>query len=138
MYVEKKRKVNAEKVSFVKAFPGLLKSWEESKGKAIKEILKTKDGERRIIIFEDLTFIFTPPLELQPAFMIRLLLLAKPILKAAHNTAYQQLDQFIKEDKELQRMARLENIMGALENNLPQIPELKEELRLFLDKKSSG
>jgi len=69
--------------------------------------------------------------------LIASLLEAKPFLERHHQTAYEMLDQLIVQDKELQRMARLENIMGAIYNNAPQIPELKQALQNFLDKNNT-
>ncbi len=134
MYVEKKLKINAEKVSFAKAFPGLLKNWETASGKTIKAVVPMNKGKTDLVIFTDATFIFAPSLDLQPAVLIASLLTAKPFLEGQHQTAYEILDRLMVEDKEMQRMARLENIMGAIRNNLPQIPELKKELQHFLDK----
>ncbi len=134
MYVEKKMKVNAEKVSYAKSFPGRLVSWEDAVGKVIKKVISINDEKQCIVMFEDSAFIFSPSLELQPALMIQLLLLGEPFLKAAHKDAYAELNRLIAEDRELQRMARMENIIGAIDNNLPQIPELKEALRIFLEK----
>ncbi|MDC4226183.1 MAG: hypothetical protein MPW15_18505 [Candidatus Manganitrophus sp.] len=73
--------------------------------------------------------------DVEPADLIAALLAARPFLESHHGKAYETLDQYISSDKETQRMARLENIMGAIRNNLPQIPELKDELRRFLDDK---
>lgn len=134
MYVEKKLKINAEKVSFAKAFPGLLKNWEMASGKTIKQVVPMNKGKTNLVIFTDATFIFAPLLDVQPAVLIASLLAAKPFLEGQHQTAYEILDRLMAEDKEMQRMARLENIMGAIRNNLPQIPELEKELRHFLDK----
>lgn len=76
----------------------------------------------------------SPP-DIEPADLISALLVARPFLESHHGKAYETLDQYIASDKETQRMARLENIMGAIRNNLPQIPELKDELRRFLEDK---
>jgi hypothetical protein len=86
-----------------------------------------------VVIFSDGTFIVTASPDLEPADLIAALLAARPFLESHHAKAYETLDQYITSDKETQRMARLENIMGAIRNNLPQIPELKEELRRFLE-----
>jgi hypothetical protein len=86
-----------------------------------------------VVIFTDGTFVVTPSPDLEPADLIAALLTARPSLESHHGKAYETLDQYIASDKEIQRMARLENIMGAIRNNLPQIPELKKELRRFLE-----
>lgn len=88
-----------------------------------------------VVIFSDGTFVVASPPDVEPADLIAALLAARPFLESHHANAYETLDQYIASDKETQRMARLENIMGAIRNNLPQIPELKDELRRFLDDK---
>lgn len=89
-----------------------------------------------VVIFSDGTFVVAAPPDIEPADLISALLTARPFLETHHANAYETLDQYIASDKETQRMARLENIMGAIRNNLPQIPELKDELRRFLEEKS--
>jgi len=86
-----------------------------------------------VVIFSDGTFAVAPLPDLEPADLIAALLAARPFLESRHGQAYQSLDDYIALDKETQRLARLENILGAIRNNLPQIPELKDELRRFLE-----
>ena len=50
-------------------------------------------------------------------------------LEPTHREAYVGYDQLVKKDKEAQRSARLENILGAIRNNMEQIPELKDRLK---------
>jgi hypothetical protein len=38
----------------------------------------------------------------------------------------------VQKDKDALRQARLEKILGAIENNLAQIPELKERLKALV------
>ena len=139
MYVEKKLEVNAKKVAFAKAFPGRLHRWEEASGKTIEHVIaihpkKDKPKKNGVVIFTDATFIFVPSPEVQPALLIQSLFAAQPFLMPHYATDYEQLEQLIAEDKEMQRLARLENIMGAIRNNFPQIPELKTALEGFLKK----
>ncbi len=134
MFVEKKLRVNAKKVSFVKSFPGRLKNWDETIGKTIKEIVNLDEGKPGLVIFSDASFFFVSSSEQEPALLLRSLLAAQTYLESHYQEAYKTLAQLIEEDKEMQRMARLENIMGAIENNLPQIPELKNALKQFLEK----
>ena len=42
-------------------------------------------------------------------------------------------DRLVRQDKEALRAARLEKILGAIQNNLEQIPELKDRLRRLVD-----
>ena len=46
--------------------------------------------------------------------------------------AYAPLDEKIATDRALQRQARLSNIMGAIQNNIGQIPEIEAALQQFL------
>ncbi len=130
--VAKKWKMNAKKVAFAKAFPGRVKDWNETKGKKVEEVIKLEKIKIELVIFSDTTFIFVPNPDDNPALLIRSLLNAKPYLASHYKEAYGTLDQLIGLDKELQGMARLENIMGAIRNNYPEIPELKTELKKFL------
>jgi len=135
MFVEKKLRSNAKKVSFVKSFPGRLKDWDATIGKTIERVVRGDKGEMGLIIFSDASFISLSFSEQEPGPLLRSLLAAQLFLEPHYPEAYQTLAQLITEDKEMQRMARLENIMGAIENNLPQIPELKDALKDFLKKR---
>lgn len=136
MFVEKKLRSNAEKVSFVKSFPGRLKTWDAALGKTIERIVTDDKGKTGLLIFSDASFISISFSEQEPGPLLRSLLAAQAFLEPHYPEAYQRLSKLITEDKEMQRMARLENIMGAIENNLPQIPELKKALKDFLKKRS--
>jgi len=132
VFVEKKILKNSEKVSFVKAFPGRLKDWEAAVGKHIRDVVKLEKGAAGLVIFSDASFLPVSCSGQEPGLLLRLLLAAQPLLAPHYPGAYARLAQLIAEDKEMQRMARLENIMGAIKNNLPQIPELREALKDFL------
>lgn len=130
-YVEKKWRANADKVSFAKAFPGRLSDWGAAEGKTVAQALAV-GASARAVIFTDGAFLIASSSEPEPAVLIAALLAARPLLERHHPEAYGTLDQHIATDREMQRMARLENILGAIQNNLPQIPELKDELRRLL------
>jgi hypothetical protein len=132
--VARKWKMNARKVSFAKSFPGCLDGWHDAVGKKIEEVVVLEKEKAEVVIFSDATFILVSSAELKPALLIKSLLKARPFLERHYKGAYETLDQLIDSDKELQRLARLENIMGAIQNNYPQIPELKAELSRFLKK----
>ncbi|MBI3805712.1 MAG: hypothetical protein HY282_18325 [Nitrospirae bacterium] len=128
--VEKKWRANAEKVAFAKGFPGRLTDWAAAEGKTVERVLSI--GAARALLFSDGTFLIVAASEPEPAVLIAALLAARPLLERHHPKGYETLDRHISTDRELQRRARLENIMGAIRNNLPQIPELKEALRRFV------
>ncbi|MFQ5779451.1 MAG: hypothetical protein ACE5HN_01535 [Nitrospiria bacterium] len=132
-HIEDKWKANADKVAFAKSFPGLLWDWEMAIGKRVERINKEDERGANIVIFEDGTFILVPLSELRPVDIIKALIAGRPFLEPYHPDAFQQLDRHIANDKEMQRKARLENIIGAVRNNLSQIPELKEALRSLLE-----
>jgi len=56
----------------------------------------------------------------------------RSLLEAKHAHAYQEYDRLAKNDKDALRQARLEKIIGAIQNNLEQIPELKERLKALV------
>ncbi len=133
-FVEKKWQTNMGKVAFAKGFPGRLTTWESAIGKAIEKVISFEKGRIGMVVFSDGTFITIPSPDPQPADLIRLLLLAKPDLVQFWKEAFDDLDQWIAMDREMQRKARLQNIIGAIENNMPHIPELKEALEGVLRK----
>jgi len=130
---EEKWKMNAKKVAFAKAFPGRLQHWHETIGKKIKQVIELEKEKMEVILFSDATFIVIPNPNAKPALLLQALRAAMPVLRQHYEAAYKTLDDFIASDQELQRKARLDNIMGAIHNNYPKIPELKVELRRFLE-----
>ena len=53
---------------------------------------------------------------------------ARALLEPTHQTAYVEYDRLVKKDKDALKSARLDKILGAIQNNLEQIPELKDRL----------
>jgi hypothetical protein len=133
MATEEKWKANLEKVAFMKQFPGLLGSWEAMKGKTIEAVipLKLKQGAAAII-FTDGTFTVAPPMAMEPYELGETLTVGRSILEPKHGDAYREYDRLAKIDKDALREARLEKILGAIENNLEQIPELKARLKALV------
>jgi hypothetical protein len=133
MATEEKWKANLEKVAFMKQFPGLLGSWEAMKGKTIEAVipLKLKQGAAAII-FTDGTFTVAPPMATEPYELGETLTIGRSVLEPKHGDAYREYDRLAKKDKDALRQARLEKILGAIENNLEQIPELKERLKALV------
>ena len=133
MATEDKWKANLEKVAFMKRFPGLLGTWEALKGKTIEAVipLKGKQGSAAIICSAG-TFTVAPPMMTEPYELGETLTAGRPLLEPKHRTAYVEYDQLAKKDKDALRKARLEKIIGAIENNLEQIPELKERLKALV------
>lgn len=130
MPTEDKWKANMEKVAFTQRFPGLLLDWQSFEGKTIQAVIPlTGKPGAAVIVFRDATFTVVPPLSLEPWALGQALIDARAQLEPAHQTAYQEYDRLAKKDKDALRTARLEKILGAIRNNLEQIPELKERLK---------
>ena len=130
MPADDKWKANMEKVAFMKAFPGLLRHWEALAGKTVEAVtpLKSKAGAAALIC-TDGSFVVLPPLTTEPYELGEALQAGRSYLEPKHPEAYTGYDQLLKKDKDAQRTARLENILGAIRNNMEQIPELKDRLK---------
>jgi hypothetical protein len=130
MAVEEKWKANLEKVAFMKQFPGLLGNWETLAGKTIKAVipLKGKQGAA-VLVCIDGTFTIVPPMAPEPYELGEALAVARTLLESTHRTAYVEYDRLVRKDKDALRSARVDKILGAIQNNLEQIPELKDRLK---------
>lgn len=130
MPVEEKWKANQAKVAFMKQFPGLITAWEDISGKAIAAIVPLPSKkEAAVLVFSDGSFAVAPPLAPEPWELEEALRAARHLLEPRHAEAYAEYDRLVRTDKEALRAARLEKILGAIHNNLEQIPELKDRLR---------
>lgn len=134
MAVEEKWKANQAKVVFMKQFPGLAPSWTELQGKTLEAVapLSGKAGAA-VLVFSDGSFVIAPPLAPEPWELTEGLGVARKALEPKHPEAYAEFDRLTHQDKEALRTARLEKIIGAIENNLERIPELKDRLRRLVD-----
>ena len=130
MPADEKWKANMEKVAFMKAFPGLLSRWEQLAGKTVETVapLKSKAGAATLIC-TDGSFVVLPPVTMEPYELGEALQAGRSYLEPKHPEAYVGYDQLLKKDKDAQRTARLENILGGIRNNMEQIPELKDRLK---------
>ena len=130
MATEDKWKANAEKVAFMKRFPGLVTDWTQLIGKTVEAVepLAGKPGAV-VLVFTDGSFAVAPPLAPEPWEIGEALKNARPHLAGTHAQAYAEYDRLIQQDREALRAARLEKILGAIHNNLEQIPELKDRLK---------
>ncbi|MBA5869845.1 MAG: hypothetical protein GDA68_07590 [Nitrospira sp. CR2.1] len=129
MPADDKWKANMEKVAYMKAFPGLLGAWDQLIGKTVDTVLplKSKSGSAALIC-TDGSFMVVPLLRPEPYEVGEALQAGRAHLEPTHSEAYAEYDRLLKQDKEAQRTARLENILGAIRNNAEQIPELKDRL----------
>lgn len=127
-------KTNQEKVAFMKRFPGLLMAWQQTHGKTIESVTPLPSKPHAaVLVFADGSFTIAPPLAPEPRELTDGLTAARTALEPTHSEAYAEYDQLVQKDREALRAARLEKIIGAIQNNLAQIPELKERIRRLVD-----
>lgn len=134
MAIDEKWKANLEKVAFMKRFPGLLVEWTALEHKSVEAVipLTGKQGAAAII-FRDGTFTIAPPMSAEPYELGETLQRARTYLERNHPDAYAEYDRLVKKDQEALKAARLEKIVGAIENNLERIPELKDRLKRLVE-----
>ncbi len=134
MAIDEKWKANLEKVAFMKRFPGLLVEWTALEHKSVEAVipLTGKQGAAAII-FRDGTFAIAPPMSAEPYELGETLQRARTYLERTHPDAYAEYDRLAKRDQEALKAARLEKIVGAIQNNLEQIPELKDRLKRLVE-----
>ena len=129
MPADDKWKANMEKVAYMKTFPGLLHAWDQLVGKTVETVLPlTSKSGSAAIVCTDGSFLVVPLLRPEPYELGEALQVGRAHLEPKHAEAYAGYDQLLNKDKEAQRTARLENILGAIRNNADQIPELKDRL----------
>ncbi len=133
MAVEEKWKANQEKVAFTKRFPGLTLDWKACEGKTIRAVVPLT-GKRgaAVVVFTDGCFTVVPPLNPEAWELGQALLDARIHLEPMHREAYAEYDRLARKDKEALKSARVEKILGAIQNNLEQIPELKDRLKALV------
>lgn len=119
-----------EKVAFMRQFPGLTLDWKACECKTIETVIPlTGKPSASVIVFTDGSFTIAPLLAPEPWELGQALLDARQYLEPKHREAYADFDRLSKKDKDALRSARLEKIIGAIQNNLEQIPELKDRLK---------
>jgi hypothetical protein len=126
--IKQKWAANEEKTAFIKSFPGLFLSWSECLGKKIKKVVSLKDGTGAALMMEDGSFTVAPKIDPIIHQILEVIQSLRPELASSRPEAYRKLDEKVAQDKEMTRKARLEKILGAIRNNLTEIPELKEEI----------
>jgi diglucosylglycerate octanoyltransferase len=130
MAVEEKWKANQEKVAFTKQFPGLTLDWRALEGKTVQAVVPLTGRQgAAVVVFTDGSFAVVPPLAPEPWELGQALVDARGHLEPLHHTAYVEYDRLAKKDQDALKSARLEKIVGAIQNNLQHIPELKDRLR---------
>jgi hypothetical protein len=133
MSVEEKWKANQEKVAFTKQFPGLTLDWKTCEGKTVLAVIPLTGRQgAAVVVFSDGAFTVVPPLAPEPWELGQALVDARAQLEPRHKAAYVEYDRLAKKDKDALKSARLEKIVGAIQNNLEQIPELKDRLKALV------
>lgn len=119
-----------EKVAFTKQFPGLTLDWNVCEHKTIEAVVPlTGKPSASVIVFTDGSFTVASLPAPEPWELGQALVDARKHLEPKYGQAYEDYDRVVKKDKEALRSARLEKILGAIQNNLEQIPELKDRLK---------
>lgn len=114
----------------MKQFPGLLQGWEALAGKTITDVIPLKGKQGAVVLVcADGTFTILPPMATEPYELGEALTVARSLLEPAHQQAYVEYDRLAKKDKDALMAARADKILGAIQNNLEQIPELKNRLK---------
>ncbi len=130
MAAEDKWKANSAKVAFTKRFPGLTLEWNRCEGKTIQAVvpLTGKEGGA-VLVFADGSYTIASSVNPEAWELGQALIDARRYLEPLHQDAYREFDRLMQEDREALKSARLEKIIGAIENNVEHIPELKDRLK---------
>lgn len=126
---EAKWKANQEKVAFLKQFPGLIRSWDETTGRTVTSVTAIEQSDAKVLMLDNGTFVIVPPLAPEPKQLRDGIEAAEARLRVLYPEAYQEYETLARRDREATRTARMENILGAIHNNLDDIPELKDRIR---------
>ncbi len=135
--VQEKWKANSDKVAYAKSFPGLLNSWKEAEGKGVQSVFSLPDTPGvLVVLFDDSTFIVSGISSVDPAPLLSAIAALRDEIGEQYEDAYRELDELTEHDRELTRQARLENILGAIRNNIRMLPELHERVPELMKKLS--
>lgn len=134
--IEQKWAANEVKTAFIKSFPGLFLSWSQCTGKRIVKIVPLRDGIGSVLLMEDGTFTVAGRIDPTIHQILEGIQALRPELESRFLQAYRDLDEKIALEKEMTRKARLEKILGAIQNNMAELPELKEEISKLLKRLS--
>lgn len=133
MNPDAKWKANLEKVAFMKQFPGLLGGWKDAAGKTVKALVPLKSKpEEVLVVFSDGSFLLAPSHTPEPWELTDGLTEARSVLEPSHRDAYAEHDRLTAKDRDATRAARMDKIIGAIQNNLEQIPDLKERIKALV------
>ncbi|OOH71627.1 hypothetical protein BOX30_02290 [Leptospirillum ferriphilum] len=140
MYVEQKWKINREKNEHARTCPGLV-TLDQAAGKMLRETLSlTLSDQSRltILLFEDGLFSVVGEVPLQPSHILPVLDKIREKIEVFFPDFYQTLDKLAQEDRRIQVLARMENILGAIRNNASSNPELLQSVKALITEMESG
>ncbi|HTN43516.1 MAG TPA: hypothetical protein VMN77_06930 [Nitrospiria bacterium] len=130
--IEEKWAANEEKAAYIKKFPGLFLNWSEALGKKINKVVPLNDGIGAVLLMEDGTFTVVSKIDPTIHQIYEGIQSLRPELEPRLSGAYRTLDEKVLRDKRMTSKARLEKILGAIRNNMSEIPELKEEIEKLI------
>lgn len=123
---EEKWKINRQKNEFARTIPGKVSP------AALKIRYRTflpSSKNTELCVYENNTFSLSDENAFEDAqLVIETVELVRPYLERFYPEFYQEYDKWVQLDKEATRKARLEKILGAIANNMAEIPELKDEI----------
>ncbi len=125
-----------EKFAHVAAFPGMLPDWGAATGRTVAAI--ASEGEARLVLFTDGCFLVSGTGPDRGDALLTVLNAAGEVLAAAQPGGWDELQQRIAAETEAMRLARMEKVLGAVETNLPRIPELRAALRALVAEGDAG
>lgn len=131
--IQEKWAANEEKVAYVKQFPGLFLDWAESVGFKVKKVIPLSDRTGAVLSMSDGSFTVVQAIDPTVHQILEAIQALRPELETRYSEAYRTLDQKVARDRELARKARMEKILGAIRNNVSEIPELKGEIKELLE-----
>jgi|GEM_PF-263122 len=121
-----------EKLEFARAFPGMLTDWARAAGRTVKRVCQAPAAA--VLFFTDGSFLIARPDTLSNDELLNTLDAVREELQQAQPAGFAELQRKIDAEREAMRKARMEKVLGAVETNLPAIPELRAELRLLLER----
>lgn len=122
--------VRRQKQALAAALPGRLDSWTAAAGRTVAGTLPLDSGE--LVVFTDGAYLFARPAPLAGDALVTALLAARTLLEPHHGAVLAELERLAAAEREAMRLARMEKVLGAVETNLPQIPELRAALEKLL------
>lgn len=138
MQIDDKWRLNRKKNEFAKSCPGFLTSLSDAQGKTVEKVISlTKEGDS-VILFTGGFFLIGSFGPVMPPEFLETLNLLREFIEPVYPDFYRELDRMSTEDRELSRLAKLENILGAIRNNAKNLPELKEALKKAISDLESG